>query len=97
MSKEVPTLGERLHWAYANLAMADKALRDGDPGYGRVHYMIRAKLFKGLNDGTMALASILPDERIKIEAGACCSYCGATAALAVDHILPRAQGGRGQR
>lgn len=39
------TIGEVLFWSYANLAMADAAIRRGDPFYGRVHYMIRQRLY----------------------------------------------------
>lgn len=73
--------------------MADKALADAASSWGPVHYMIRSRLYKGLCAGGMKVASLLPDEREKIEAGACCAYCGEVNGLGMDHILPRARGG----
>ena len=40
------TLGQVLFWSYANLAMADAAVRRGAEKYGVPYYMIRAKLYK---------------------------------------------------
>lgn len=47
------TLGESLHWSYANLAKAHAAVQDGARRYKPVHYMIRARLYKGLREGKM--------------------------------------------
>ena len=49
--------------------------------------MIRAKLFKGLKDGTMNMRTIFDDERIKLQTGQICNYCGSTEKLALDHIF----------
>lgn len=87
------TLREQIAWAYANLAMAHKAVTDGASRYGTLHYMIRARLYKGLRTGTMNLGSLLDDERVKYLTGSHCAYCGATGSLTIDHIVPRVLGG----
>lgn len=91
--KEINTVREQIYWAYANLAMAHSAVSKGQKKYGMINFMIRSKLFKGLTDGTMNIRTILDDERIKLDLGRCCNYCGATANLSIDHILPQILGG----
>lgn len=88
------TVSARLHWSYANLAMAHAALNSGAKKYGPFpYYQIRAKLFAGLNSGTMAIGLLLDDERLKVLSSAYCAYCGKTNPDTVDHLLPRAKGG----
>jgi len=87
------TLGEALYWSYANLAMAHAAVAKGDRQYGRLHYMIRARLRKGLLAGTMSIGPIAEDEKLKLILPQSCCYCGSKASLSVDHLLPRARGG----
>ncbi|MGM0574537.1 MAG: HNH endonuclease [Myxococcota bacterium] len=93
MSSAPRTVGEYLAWAYANLAMAHAAVTKGSARYGRVHFMIRAKLYKGLRTGSMNIGSLLDDERIKMTAPRGCAYCGADIKLSLDHLIPRHAGG----
>jgi hypothetical protein len=86
-------LGECLHWSYANLAMAHAAVAKGDHNYGRLHYMIRARLRKGLLTGPMRIGPIAEDEKLKLVLPQSCCYCGTRATLSVDHLIPRAKGG----
>ena len=51
--RKIETVREQIYWSYANLAMAHTAVDKNQEKYGRFNYMIRAKLFKGLNEGTM--------------------------------------------
>ena len=51
--------------------------------------MIRAKLFRGLKDGTIIIHSKFDDEKIKIQTGQICNYCGSPDKLALDHIFSR--------
>ena len=88
------TLGDLLHWSYANLAMAHAAVEDGAKTYGRIHFIIRSRLFKGLQTGAMNVGSIIIDEKLKLQAPTACVYCGATRNLSGDHILPPSKGGR---
>jgi hypothetical protein len=90
---ELKTIGDILFWSYANLAMAHAAVADGARSYQRKHFMIRARLFRGLLDGRMDLGSIVDDERVKMEAGGFCCYCGASGPLTSDHLIPRHRGG----
>ena len=93
-SRPVPpqTVHQHLAWAYANLARADAALRHGVSRYGTVHHVIRAKLYKGLGDGTMSLGSLVDDERVKLLQVPRCGYCGSEDHLAIDHVMPKARG-----
>ena len=86
-------LGELIHWSYANLAMAHHGVSHGLVKYNHLCFMIRAKLYKGLNDGTMSIRTLFDDEKVKLQTGQCCNYCGATQHLSLDHIFPQARGG----
>ena len=87
------TVGERLHWAYANLGMAEMAVNKGSLKYSTLHFMIRAKFNKGLNDGTMSPRSMMKDQKIRMKLPVECIYCGASENLAIDHVVPRNRGG----
>lgn len=92
-STKYETVGQLIFWSYANLAMAHTAVERGQDRYKTFNYVIRAKLFKGLKDGTMSMRSIFDDEKIKIQTGSICNYCGASGDLTLDHIVPRILGG----
>ena len=83
-----------MYWSYSNLAMAHTAVDKKHDKYTPFNYMIRAKLFKGLMDGSMNIRTIFDDEKIKLLSGIRCSYCGATNDLALDHIFPQKYGGK---
>jgi len=85
---------ELLYWSYANLAMAHTAVERRQAKYGTFNYMIRAKLFKGLMDGTMHIRSLFDDEKVKLVSGNRCSYCGSTLKLSVDHVFCQKMGGK---
>lgn len=87
-------LKELLFWSYANLAMAHMALEKQHKEYTTIHFVIRAKLFKGLKDGTMNMRSIFDDEKVKLSTGNICNYCGSIENLTLDHILPKYGGGK---
>ena len=91
---EPATVGELLHWSYANLAMAHSALTDKSVSYGRKHFMIRARLYKGLNAGTMAIGPLAEDERLKMILPQACCYCASTDHLSIDHLIPTKKGGK---
>jgi hypothetical protein len=92
--RELHTVKELLFWSYANLAMAHSAVEKKQTKYKPVNYMIRAKLFKGLIDGTMSIRTLFDDEKIKLSSGSKCSYCGSTEHLALDHLFARKLGGQ---
>lgn len=87
------TIGELLHWSYANLAMAHSALTAKAETYGRTHFMIRARLYKGLNAGRMNIGPLADDERLKMILPQACCYCASTDHLSVDHLIPTKKGG----
>lgn len=88
------TVGELLHWSYANLAMAHAALSTKAEVYGRTHFMIRARLYKGLNAGTMSIGPLADDERLKMILPQACCYCASTDHLSIDHLVPTKKGGK---
>ena len=75
------------------MAMAHAAVSAGVATYGRVHFGIRSRLYKGLTTGTMQVGSLVDEERFKLTIPQSCGYCGAETALAVDHLLPTHAGG----
>ena len=93
MAKVLKTVGELLNWCYANLAMAHAAIDDGSVEYGRLHFMVRARLLNGLTGGTMTVGSLVEDDRLKIALPRACCYCGMAERLSVDHLIPTSRGG----
>jgi len=92
--KELKTVREILYWSYANLAMAHTAVDKKQEKYAPFNFMIRAKLFKGLMEGTMNIRTLFDDEKVKLLSGSKCSYCGSTENLALDHVFPQKRGGK---
>jgi len=92
--QEIETVRELIYFSYANLAMAHSAVVKKQEKYGALNFMIRAKLFKGLKEGTMNMKTIFDDEKIKLQTGQICNYCGAIDRLALDHIFPQKFGGQ---
>ncbi len=93
-SKVTPqTIGESLHWSYANLAMAHAAVTQNADRYSKTHFMIRARMYAGLNGGTMSTASLIEDERLKLILPQACCYCGARKELSLDHLFATKRGG----
>lgn len=90
---DITTIGELLHWSYANLAMAHAAITNGTEKYGRIHFIVRARLFAGLNKGTMNIGPLADDDRLKMVLPQACSYCGGREALSADHLIPTKRGG----
>ena len=79
------TVRELLYWSYACLAMAHSALVKGQQKYSKINYIVRARLYKGLMDETMSIGSMFQDEKIKLNSGGKCSYCGRAEFLSIDH------------
>src|SRR5688572_20627157 len=92
-SSDKITVAERLFWCYANLAMAEVAVHEKCASYGRKHFMVRARLYKGLRTGAMSPRSLMRDQAIRLKLPQECVYCGATGYLCIDHIVPSNRGG----
>ncbi|MDH4064719.1 MAG: HNH endonuclease [Acidobacteriota bacterium] len=73
--------------------MAHAAVSEGASAYEKRHYMIRAKLYAGLNRGTMTVGPLAEDERLKMILPQACCYCGTRQPLSADHLLPLKVGG----
>lgn len=89
----IETVGELLHWSYANLAAATAGEMAGIDRYDTRCWMIRARLFKGLRDGRMKVGSLFKDVRDMPNDR--CAYCGTPPPpkLHADHLIPRHRGG----
>lgn len=87
--QRIETVRDLIYLAYANLAMADTAVKKKQEKYEVFNFMIRAKLLKGLRDGTMNIRTIFDDEKIKIKTGNICNYCGSSENISLDHIFPK--------
>jgi hypothetical protein len=88
----ITTIGELLYWSYANLGAATVARKRGLASYDVKCFMVRARLFKGLTEGTLNLGSLFDD--VREMARDRCAYCGATPPkLHADHLIPRHRGG----
>lgn len=92
--QKIETVRDRIFFSYANLAMAHSAVARKQEKYGQFNFMVRARLFKGLKDGSMNMRTIFDDEKIKVQTGRICNYCGSTDRLALDHIFPQKYGGQ---
>lgn len=90
---EITTVGELLHWSYANLAMAHSAITAKAEKYGRAQFMIRSRLYAGLNKQTMSIGPLADDERLKMVLPQACCYCGSREYLSADHLIPTKRGG----
>ncbi len=90
---KITTVGEVLYWSYANLAMAHSAVTEQVGEYGRMQYMIRARLYSGLKQQTMRIGPLADDERLKMVLPQACGCCGSRERLSVDHLIPTKRGG----
>ncbi len=91
---KIETVREHIAWSYANLACAHSAIDSGAKKYGRINYMIRAKLNKGLVSGTMNFRSTFDDEKVKYQYPNSCCYCGSVEKIHLDHLIPQIKGGQ---
>lgn len=88
------TIGETLIWSYSNLAMAHSAVSAKLEKYGRVQFMIRSRLYKGLMSKSMNIGPLADDERLKMVLPQACCYCGSRESLSVDHLISTKKGGK---
>ncbi len=91
--KQIDNVRELIYWSYANLGMAHAALVRKQLKYAKLDYIIRARLFHGLKNSRLNVRSIFDDEKIKLQTGQVCNYCGSSERLALDHIFPKRYGG----
>ena len=97
MEKEIEInekVKDRIYFSYANLAMAHSAVSKKQDEYEKLNLIIRAKLLKGLQSGNMNMRTIFDDEKVKLQTGQICNYCGSNEKLALDHIFPQKYGGK---
>lgn len=90
---KIQTVHQHIAWSYANLAAAHSALGAGGTSYSRTNYMIRARLYKGLINGSMSMRTLLDDEKTKYHYPDTCCYCGKAERLSMDHLIPKSANG----
>ena len=92
--ESVVKVKDKIYISYANLAMAHSAVTKKQDEYEKLNLIIRAKLLKGLQSGNMNMRTIFDDEKVKLQTGQICNYCGSNEKLALDHIFPQKYGGK---
>jgi hypothetical protein len=87
------TVGELLHWSYANLASLDAAYGRGLTKRDRICWGVRLKLYAGLRSGSMKVGTLFKD--VLAAPTDRCVYCGTMPPpkLTGDHLIPKARGG----
>ena len=73
--------------------MAHSAITAKAEKYGRTQFMIRSRLYAGLNKQTMSIGPLADDERLKMLLPQACCYCESRDYLSVDHLIPTKRGG----
>ncbi len=89
----IETIADLVYYSYANLAMAHAAVEKGQKKYNSLSYIIKAKVFRELKEGTIKIRTLFDDEKIKLQTGKVCNYCGSKNNLSMDHIFPKMLGG----
>lgn len=92
-NQRLTTVKEVLYWSYANLAMAHYTISNHETKYTKIGFMVRARIYKGLMNGSMHIGTILDDEKIKLNYSDRCAYCGSTEDMSIDHLLPKVKNG----
>ena len=92
--ESIEKVKDKIYISYANLAMAHSAVTKKQDEYEKLNLIIRAKLLKGLQSGNMNMRTIFDDEKVKLQTGQICNYCGSNEKLALDHIFPQKYGGK---
>jgi hypothetical protein len=83
--KHVQTVRQLIYWEYAEL-IAKAA------GFEHNYGFITSR-YKKLLSGEMKWSSSLRDHFKELEKGKVCAYCGSTAGLSADHIVPVSRAG----
>lgn len=84
--KSVKTVKQVIYWQYAKI-VSESA------GMGKKNYGMVMNTYKKLCDGSISWSSTVREWLREREQGDVCIYCGNTAQLTTDHILPRVYGG----
>ena len=89
-----PTIGENILWAYACWQMFWATYVWGEASFSRKSYMVRAKAFNAYKAGQWHIHDLYENNLAN-----CCWYCRQAfpqKELTVDHVFPRAKGGKDQ-
>lgn len=81
----VKTVRQLIYWEYAKL-IAQAA------GFEK-NYRFIVSRYKKLESGEMTWSSTVRDHEKELDHGRVCVYCGATAGLTADHIIPTSRSG----
>ena len=90
------SFSDNLYWAYACWQAFWVAAKDGELKFGRKHFMIRAKFFKGYREGKYHATDLYRNNIAKMQSNNMCWYCQSELTpteLTADHVFPRIKGG----
>ena len=73
--------------------MAHAAITAKAEKYDRIQFIIRSRLYAGLNKQTMSIGPLAEDERLNMILPQACCYCGSREFLSADHLIPTKRGG----
>ena len=94
---EDSTLRHHFAWMYGRLHMAREALENGAARYeddDRLYWRAGQRFRKGYLEGTISMSTPLREERVKMQRGTTCCYCGASATrIQMEHVFPKSRGG----
>ena len=68
--------GQNYDYELNEVFFNELGIRKPDAEYTRKHFMIRARLYAGLINGTMSPRSLMRDQRVRMELPQKCIYCG---------------------
>ncbi|MBL8472592.1 MAG: HNH endonuclease [Rhodocyclaceae bacterium] len=86
MARTFATVRDLLYWEYAKL-IAGSAMGD------RAAYGFVTVTYNKLRAGKLTPSAIVTENKRLIVEGEACAYCGATAKLEWEHVIPLAAGG----
>ena len=87
--RDVETIQDLFFYQYAKLiARSAFQVTDGREAKGK-HYGFIKNTFRDLKIGRKSWSDIPREDRQLVEAETACAYCGATASLQWEHIVPR--------
>lgn len=86
MPRQFRTVRELIHWEYAKLIA-------GSATGNRAAYAFANSVYMKLNSGNLRISELIEDNKLLMQNGEVCAYCGSGDALQWEHIVPRAMNG----
>lgn len=87
--REVQTIQDLIYYQYAKI-IVKSAMKTGDNETAKKNcYGMIKTTFRNLRDGKISWSDILREDLQFVESEKTCIYCGATANITKDHIIPK--------